>query len=130
MSIPLVAACSFARLKANVALLCIELDLTCIPEDTNNSKVTGGVRGGVYWEAGMAYGMGKVVIQTCRKDDYSSRRIHFDLNQYNAIWWEEDNLTTGYIEIHNHVNNPSFAQELAQRIMATVGKGSYTSPSK
>lgn len=105
-------------------------DLTCRPEDINSPKVTGGVRGGVYWEAGMAYGMGKAVIQTCRKDDESSRRIHFDLNQYNAIWWEEGNLTKGHIEIHNHVNNPSFAQELAQRIMATVGEGSYTSPSE
>jgi len=107
-------------------------DLTCIPEDddTSNSKVTGGVRGGVYWEAGMAYGMGKTVIQTCRKDDCSSRRIHFDLNQYKTILWEEDNLTTEPTELFNHVDNPSFAQKLAQHIMATVGKGSYVAVSE
>ena len=102
-------------------------DLTCIPEDVNaaNSKVTGGVRGGVYWEAGMAYGMEKTVIQTCRNDDCSRTRIHFDLNQYRTILWEEDKLTTGHIELYNHVDNPSFAQKLAQHIMVTVGKGSY-----
>ncbi len=107
-------------------------DLTCIPEEVNNnnSQVKGGVRGGVYWEAGMAYGMGKTVIQTCKEDDCSINRIHFNLNQYTTIRWEENNLTTGHIEPYNHVDNPSFAQKLAQRIMATVGKGSYTSPSE
>ncbi len=104
-------------------------DLTCMPEN-DDDKVTGGVRGGVYWEAGMAYGMGKTVIQTCKDDDYSKRRIHFDLNQYQTIFWKEDKLTTGYIELYNHVDNPSFAQKLAQRITATIGKGSYTSPSE
>ena len=103
-------------------------DLTCKPEEVNafNSQVTGGVRGGVYWEAGMAYGMGKTVIQTCKEDDCSINRIHFDLNQYTTIRWEDNNLTTGHIELYNHVDNPSFAQKLAQRIITTVGKGSYT----
>ena len=105
-------------------------DLTCMPENDDDDKVTGGVRGGVYWEAGMAYGMGKTVIQTCKDDDYSKRRIHFDLNQYQTIFWEEGKLTTGHIELYNHVDNPSFAQKLAQRIMATVGKRSYSSPNE
>ena len=107
-------------------------DLTCMPEEDNKTKprVSGGVRGGVYWEAGMAYGMGKTVIQTCRKDDCSLRRIHFDLNQYRTIPWEEDKLTKGHIELYKHVDNPSFAQKLAQHIMVTVGKGSYTSSSE
>jgi len=107
-------------------------DMTCTPEHdiSENSKVTGGVRGGVYWEAGMARGMGKAVIQTCKKDDCSSRRIHFDLKQYKTIFWEEDKLTTGHIELYNHVDNPSFAQKLASHIIVTVGKGSYTPPSE
>ena len=107
-------------------------DLTCMPEEDNKAKtkVNGGVRGGVYWEAGMAYGMGKTVIQTCKEDDCSINRIHFDLNQYTTIRWEDNNLTTGHIELYNQVDNPSFAQKLVQRIMATVGKGSYTSPSE
>ncbi len=105
-------------------------DLTCMPENDSGGKVTGGVRGGVYWEAGMAYGMGKTVIQTCIATEESKRRIHFDLNQYRTIFWEKDKLTTGHIELYKHVDNPSFAQKLAQHIMVTVGKGSYISPSE
>ena len=107
-------------------------DLTCIPEEDNKTKprVSGGVRGGVYWEAGMAYGMGKPVIQTCMAAEESNRRIHFDLNQYRTIFWEDSELTTGIIDLTDHVKNPSFAQELAQHIMVTVGKGSYTSSSE
>jgi len=102
-------------------------DLTCMPEEDNNTKVTGGVRGGVYWEAGMAYGMGKTVIQTCKDTEESKRRIHFDLSQYRTIFWKEDELITDIIDLTNPVKNPSFAQELAQHIMVTVGKGNYTS---
>ncbi|GAI27661.1 unnamed protein product [marine sediment metagenome] len=60
-----------------------------MPEEDNKTKVTGGVRGGVYWEAGMAYGMGKTVIQTCIATEESKRRIHFDLNQYRTIFWRK-----------------------------------------
>ena len=105
-------------------------DLTCMPEEDNKTEVTGGVRGGVYWEAGMAYGMGKTVIQTCIDTEESNRRIHFDLNQYRTIFWKEDELITdSIIDLINPVKNPSFAQKLAQHIMVTVGKGSYASPS-
>jgi hypothetical protein len=106
-------------------------DLTCMPEEDSETKVTGGVRGGVYWEAGMAYGMGKPVIQTCMATEESNRRIHFDLKQYRTIFWKEDELITdSIINLINPVKNPSFAQELAQNIMVTVGKGSYTSSSE
>ena len=107
-------------------------DLTCMPEEDNKAKtkVNGGVRGGVYWEAGMAYGMGKPVIQTCMATEESKRRIHFDLKQYRTIFWKEDELITGIIDPTIPVKNPSFAQELAQHIMVTVGKGSYTSSSE
>ena len=45
-----------------------------------------GARGGVYYEAGFAYGLGKPVIYTCRADmvDY----LHFDTRQYAHILWE------------------------------------------
>ena len=106
-------------------------DLTCMPEEDSETKVTGGVRGGVYWEAGMAYGMGKPVIQTCMATEESNRRIHFDLKQYRTIFWKEDELITdSIIDLINPVKNPSFVQELAQHIMVTVGKGSYTSSSE
>ena len=45
-----------------------------------------GVRGGVYYEAGFAHGMGIPVIFTCRKDVLEE--IHFDTRQYNHIVWE------------------------------------------
>ncbi len=106
------------------------LDLTCSPEiDIQaNSKVIRGVRGGVYWEAGMAYGLGKTVIQTCRDDDCSKRRIHFDLSQYQTIFWKQDELTTEIRPFSSHISNPTFTERLAQRILATVGKGNYIAP--
>jgi len=45
-----------------------------------------GNRGGVYFEAGFAYGLGLPVIWTCRKDHLDD--IHFDVNHYNFIVWE------------------------------------------
>ena len=45
-----------------------------------------GNRGGVYFEAGFGYGLGKPVIWTCRKDVLEE--VHFDVNHYNFIAWE------------------------------------------
>ncbi len=105
-------------------------DLTCSPEIDipDNPKVIQGVRGGVYWEAGMAYGLGKTVIQTCRDDDCSNRRIHFDLNQYQTIPWKQDELTTEIRPLSNNISNPTFTERLAQRILATIGKGNCIAP--
>lgn len=43
-------------------------------------------RGGVYFEAGFAMGLGIQVIWTCRKDHID--KAHFDTRQYNHIVWE------------------------------------------
>lgn len=43
-------------------------------------------RGGVYFEAGFAYGLGIPVIWTCHKDCIND--VHFDTRQYNHIVWE------------------------------------------
>ncbi len=43
-------------------------------------------RGGVYYEAGFAHGLGLPVIYTCRKDHFDG--VHFDTNHYNYIIWE------------------------------------------
>jgi len=77
-----------------------------------------GYRGGVYWEAGFAYGLGLKVIYTCRKDwvkkqtlndekgekvkelfdkknnpiEVNKEGIHFDLEHRNRISWEEKDL--------------------------------------
>lgn len=45
-----------------------------------------GNRGGVYFEAGFAKGLGIPVIWTCHKE--YEKKIHFDTRQYNHIFWE------------------------------------------
>jgi len=45
-----------------------------------------GQRGGVYYEAGFAKGLGIPVIWTCHKDEVDD--LHFDTRQYNHIVWE------------------------------------------
>ncbi len=45
-----------------------------------------GQRGGVYYEAGFAQGLGIPVIWTCRED--YAEKLHFDIRQYNCIIWE------------------------------------------
>ena len=44
-------------------------------------------RGGVYFEAGYAMGLGLPVILTCQTDH--KERIHFDLRQFNFIEWND-----------------------------------------
>ena len=44
-----------------------------------------GHRGGVYFEAGFAMGLGIPVIWTCRESDIDG--LHFDTRQYNHIAW-------------------------------------------
>ncbi len=46
-----------------------------------------GDRGGVYFEAGFAQGLGIPVVWTCREDHFSS--VHFDTRQYSHIVWKE-----------------------------------------
>lgn len=43
-------------------------------------------RPGVYFEAGFALGLGRIVIWTCRRDDFHA--AHFDTRPYNHIIWE------------------------------------------
>ncbi len=74
----------------------------------------GKVRGGVYYEAGFAQGLGIPVIWTCK--DTSISDLHFDTRQYaHIVWKDPDDL---------------FAQ-LKNRIGATIGDGPLlTSQSK
>lgn len=62
-----------------------------------------GQRGGVYFEAGFAMGLGLPVIWTCRQDEIS--KVHFDTRQYNHITWE---------------NEDDLFQKLLNRINATI----------
>lgn len=67
-----------------------------------------GTRGGVYYEAGFAHGLGIEVIFTCRKDVL--KLVHFDTRQYNHIDWETPE---------------ELRQRLAARISAVIGDGPY-----
>jgi nucleoside 2-deoxyribosyltransferase len=64
-----------------------------------------GNRGGVYFEAGFAYGLGIPVIWTVKRADLEA--VHFDTRQYNHIVYE---------------SNDELFQRLKSRIEATVGK--------
>lgn len=70
------------------------------------SQGNSGARGGVYYEAGFAHGLGIPVIFTCRKEDLE--KVHFDTRQFNHIVWKSpEDLKEG----------------LSQRISATIGDG-------
>jgi nucleoside 2-deoxyribosyltransferase len=67
-----------------------------------------GSRGGVYYEAGFAHGLGLPVIFMCRENDLKD--IHFDVRQYNCILWTDDKLEEAQSQLTN-------------RILATLGQG-------
>ena len=67
-----------------------------------------GHRGGVYFEAGFAHGLGLPVIYMLREDDQND--IHFDVRQQNFILWSPDDL-------------PDACKRLENRIRATLGQG-------
>lgn len=65
-----------------------------------------GHRGGVYFEAGYALGIGLPVFWTCRKSDMAE--LHFDIRQFNCIDWDTPK---------------ELADRLQVRIEAVLGKG-------
>lgn len=69
-----------------------------------------GMRGSVYYEAGLARGQEKSVILTAEKDHIDHKKIAFDLSHYPIIDWTSEDL-------------PSFIQDLRNRIEALFGKG-------
>ena len=54
-------------------------------DDNDLSNKNRGARGGVYYEAGFAHGLGIDVIFTCCKDQINA--VHFDTRQYPHIRW-------------------------------------------
>lgn len=71
-----------------------------------------GHRGGVYYEAGFAKGLGLEVFWTCRDDHKND--LHFDIRQYNCILWEED-------------KTEEFKKKITYRIESVLGRGTYKS---
>lgn len=58
-----------------------------------------GHRGGVYFEAGLAMGLGIPVVWTCRRDDHHA--THFNTRQYQHLLWESpDDLRQ---QVINHI---------------------------
>lgn len=67
-----------------------------------------GNKAGVYFEAGYALGLGKVVIPTCRADEIKG--LHFDIRHLNTLSWESP---------------ADLAAGLRKRIAAVVGSGPH-----
>lgn len=68
-----------------------------------------GQRGGVYFEAGYAKGLGLEVLWLCKESDF--KNVHFDTSHYAFIRWNDSD---------------SLKKSLTDRIIATIGKGSYS----
>jgi hypothetical protein len=71
-----------------------------------------GHRGGVYYEAGFAHGLGKPVIFTVRGEE-DLKKAHFDTNHFKHIVWEPGDLE-------------AFYKALVNRVLATIGPGQAT----
>ena len=70
-------------------------------------------RGGVYYEAGFAYGLGKPVIYTCKEELVGN--LHFDIRQLNHLLWKDED---------------ELARKLTARIERQFGKGPVAMPAK
>lgn len=68
-------------------------------------------RGGIYFEAGLALGLGLPVIWLVREDKIGE--VHFDNRQYNFIKWKDGEWD-------------DFAKRLRFRIESTIGRGPIT----
>jgi nucleoside 2-deoxyribosyltransferase len=66
-----------------------------------------GHRGGAYWEAGFAQGLGIPVIRTCRKDYFGD--IHFDTRQYLHLVWETPDELRKRLQEHIRATIPGRA---------------------
>ena len=71
-------------------------------------------RGGVYYEAGYAHGLGLKVIRTCRKDRIYG--VHFDVQHYQHILWKAENLQ----------NLQDFYDEIYLQIKEVIGDNENT----
>ncbi len=87
---PALAAAGYRALRIDEKRFNDKIDDQIIAEIRRSGLLVADVtghRGGVYFEAGFALGLGIPVIWTCRKDDLD--KAHFDTRQYNHIDWED-----------------------------------------
>lgn len=89
------------------------VDLTCglaKPESWSKSDIVGSPRGGVFYEAGFAKGLGLPVIWSVKAEIADLENVvHFDIRQFNQLRWGED--------------LGEFLEKLRYRIEATLGRG-------
>ncbi len=90
--------------------------------------VKAGVRGGVYFEAGFARGLGKAVIHCCKDNPESRSRLHFDIKQINTLFWTEESIQDCKIRPHDarpeNLQRPlNFSEALYDRIVSMFGLG-------
>lgn len=113
---PAIRACGFEPLRLDYAEYNHSIDDEIIASIRRARFVVAdltGHRGGVYYEAGFAHGLGLPVIFMLREDDQAS--VHFDVRQQNFILWRPDDL-------------PGACRRLTQRIRATLGQGPLAPP--
>lgn len=72
-------------------------------------------RGGVYYEAGFAKGLNIPVIFTCRKDIFGPDNVHFDIQHFKHIIWDEPK---------------DLRKELKKRISETIRDGLHRNNQK
>jgi Zn ribbon nucleic-acid-binding protein len=69
-----------------------------------------GHRGGVYFEAGFAKGLGLEVFWSCEENDI--KNLHFDIRQFNCITWSKNSLK-------------KFRDKITFRIESVIGQGKF-----
>lgn len=84
--------------------------------ETSKQIVKAGVRGGVYYEAGFAKGLGLEVIHTCKDDDASKARLHFDIKQMQTIYWNDPELQDTSVRKVGERESQSIPKNFAERI--------------
>ena len=87
---PALEACGYRPIKVDLLEHNDKIDDRIISEIRRSGLLIAdftGHRGGVYFEAGFAMGLGIPVVWTCRSSDI--KRAHFDTRQYNHVVWSE-----------------------------------------
>ncbi len=104
-------------------------DFTAEPEIVDGielgiAKIEGGVRGGIYYEAGFAKGLGLDVIHLCKSERYSKNRLHFDIEQDNTMFWKDSDFRDINIrKVEERQSASNLSEKLYDRIIRLFGPG-------
>lgn len=100
-----------------------------LSDEPESAKIKAGTRGGVYYEAGFAKGLGLEVIHTCKNENISKNRIHFDVAQENTIFWDSKDVE--YVGVRSYedrekADNIYLSEKIFDRIISIFGFGANT----